>query len=542
MAPEDKSNDEIWAALLASLGDEESSSTPRTTTSGGKITGYDPKTGEIVYQTPIPGAGGSGGGSSTSGTDFIELQQLIDNGFVEIAPGLWEKYDPATKRVIQYQGNAQSGGGVKYQLKYIGAAPKGYKPPSTAGTATGADTSSTAPQDAFPIETHGSSTPVFDRSGNLQYQYNDPETNTSYSKGYNYDDIKKERDADIREQNARQKLMDEGPFPAFANGGNFITDGPQMIMDMQTGQPTGVFGEAGAEMATFTPMEGDDPFATYNQMHERPQYDPELQQRMAREVDSVNLRPWPWERDPVTGEWRIAPEVMARQMAGMYRGNVPWFENGGSMTAGLAGYESPVISIDNPDAFAQPSPEPQPVPLPEPIPLPNQPWREALNNTAIPGMFQQSLDNFRSGFNMFGNWLGDKFNPQADPITDPYDQLPADIRERQALLQQILRQRGIDAYKYAIAGLPQPGLTSEERVAQMQLDAINAAAPGYAGGHAIGPFAGLVDSQYRNQADQKLRGQLGMSTAGEPPPAAPTVGDKPFPTDPFAFLTSLMRT
>ena len=494
-------------------------------------TAYNPATGNMEYQESFDGGKtwnftgtvSSRPPTSTTnnyiqppptGTDYVTEQELINEGFVKVGPALYERYDGT--RIQQYQGNKQADGSIAYQLKFIGAPPKGYKGPVAQKPPTIAEdgTVVAAPQQ-FPAETHGTSEPVFDRSGELQYQYNDPETNTSYSRGYQYEDVKKQRAADIKEQNAREALLEgEDPF-AFANGGNFVASGPQLIVDANTGQTNGVFGEAGQEMATFTPL---DPFEQSKLQNTGP-------------PDSPNLRPWPWQRNALTGEWEIAPEVLAREQAGMYTKipmNKPVFADGGTMTTvpetGLLGYDQIDPSAFNPPAASIPA-----IPLPTdggavPVPLPQV----------------RPVDPFgghvEDGFRKFGNFLGNYLRPTADPITDPYAALPDDIRQRREQMLNVIRQREINAYKYGIAGLPQPYSTPDELIALAQVNAINQAAPGYSG---RGSPIGLVNNQIRNSADRNLRGQLGMESPGASPGNAPSIGGRPLPVDPFALFSKL---
>lgn len=543
------------------------------------------KAGKVVSWGDIsdrpPSTGGSGGSGVNTGKDTLTEADLLELGFVKVGGGnLMEAYDPKTNTRYVYEASRGTDGKIYYTRQFSGAPPKGYKPPailgqgaaatteSTPGTGQPLGASATANRQGFAIETHGTDDPVFNREEELQYQYNNADTNTSYSKGARYDDIEDDLKRRKKEEAARQALMEDGPLPALANGGNMIASGPQLITDMNTGQPQAVFGGAGTEMATFTPMERPsqadilreqqiaaaavDPFAPVGSMSRayNGQSSPELAMRIANEVQSANIPPPGYQRNPITGELEL--DDMGKRMLwqrfyewqqGGMRGPAPnIFADGGTMTAVA---EPTVLTIEDPYAFGSPqasvpatTPEPEPVPLPRPIPLPQDPFQEIVQNPLLQNNFWP--DALQGG----ADWLRNKFSGtgQVDPITDPYANLPPDIAQRKAELESLMRQRGINAYKYGIAGLPQPAQTAAERVAEMQLAAINASIPGYAGSSAasFSPFKGLVDQQARSSADSRLRGQLGMSTAGKPPPAAPSVGAKPFPSDPFAFLNSLL--
>ena len=105
------------------------------------------------------------------------------------------------------------------------------------------------------------------------------------------------------------------------------------------------------------------------------------------------------------------------------------------------------------------------------------------------------------------------------------------------MIRQAQRQRDINAYKYGVAGLPQPLQTAEDRLLAQRQAAIAAAAPTIANGRGLP----ILQPFYQNSAANNLRGQLGMQSPGRPPPAAPTVGDRPFPVDIFSVLGNLLN-
>ena len=465
-----------------------------------------------------------------SGTDFLKAADLIAQGYIEVSPGLYERYDPATKRISQYQGNRQETGEVLYQLKYIGAPPKGYVPPSGASgaaatTAEGTTTPAAAGQ--FPIETHGSSEPVFDRSGELQYQYNDPETNTSYSKGYEYADVKKERAADIREQQERERLAAGADPFAFANGGNFLAKGPQMITDMSTGQPTGIFGEAGQEMATFTPVDKPvtrDPFAMLDAGPFRggmPQ-DP-------GPPDSLNLIPHGYRRNPFTmklepEQWYLTTLMNQQRYAGGQ--GVPRFEDGGTVVTAPEAWTPDYGNMDTtslqPPAPA--SPQIQPLPGETPIvtdPFANQPWNTA--DERLKGLLGKSP------------WGGKYVAP---PIQN---ELPPDIRAKYDELRALVRGREAGNYKYGIAGLSVPPRSLEDMALDTMIREIEVAATDSgASSNALGFPTNISNNPSGANA---LRQRLGLpevagtsSSPGASPGSAPSVGSRPLPADPFALF------
>ena len=498
----------------------------------GVITGFDKNTGEIKYQTKIPG--GSGGQNRLSSSALGRVDPLKGKETNRAAAPLFEK-GPFSAYADENYGSASTPGGLAYDIKNQGpAAAFKFGAPEVGFEVAGQDAvlgpfggvgSGGVSGD---IQVTGAQTATIGGGGDYNaqgvfepdtagYGYESWQTLQAYGADITGDPlIDNANAANLTAQ--RDNLLLQGKSPAqaqqiimmgedpyvpnpyeaqamgqvsgkgttgvpvggislppgglgqtFARGGNMTTNDPIAMINMRNKKLEGVFGEAGPERATFTPMGrrpppvARDPFVR----PARPAYAQSILDWTGTRpmgTDPLAWRAWAQSR-PMQPRATLA-DLRARAAGappGTLPAGIPGFATGGTLTSDATGVQvaPPVAPVSYNQYMSALAPTTQM----EYLDARNQfrTLNNQTNNLALPAA-SVSIPYDARVRNAATAAIDPQMRNQVPvpapvPAPAPAPVTPgvpgAEVADAVRLAYEA-RQRAMDAYKYSAAGLPQP--------------------------------------------------------------------------------------